>query len=72
MWMKLLGTALVWIGCIGIGNYLVENIKRRTGSLADIRKKLLLLRGDVGGGREDCPSVRRTGRIFFPAGKQPF
>ena len=35
MWMKLLGTALVWIGCIGIGNYLVENIKRRTGSLAD-------------------------------------
>ena len=64
MWMKLLGTALVWIGCIGIGNYLVENIKRRTGSLADIRKKLLLLRGDVGYASATLPeAVERIARL---------
>jgi len=46
--MKLAGVVFVWIGCIGIGNCLVNNLKRRAGSLADLRKKLMLLRGDVG------------------------
>lgn len=45
--MKIIGTVLVWIGCIGVGNYMVQNLRRRTEGLTDLRKKLLLLRGDV-------------------------
>lgn len=45
--MKLIGTVFVWIGCIGVGNYMVQNLRSRAESLADLRKKLLLLRGDV-------------------------
>ena len=64
MWLKLLGTALVWTGCIGVGNYLVENMKRRTGSLNDLRRKLALLRGDVGYASATLPeAVERVARL---------
>lgn len=48
VWMKLVGAALVWIGCIGVGNFFVDNLKKRADSLTDIRKKMMLLQGDVG------------------------
>lgn len=64
MWVRIIGLLLVWIGCIGIGNSMVRNLRKRVQSLSDIRKKITLLRGDVGYAGATLPeAVERITRM---------
>ena len=64
MWIRTLGVIFVWIGCIGIGNCMVEIHRKRIESLIDVRKKIMFLRGDVGYNGATLPeSIERITRL---------
>ena len=64
MWIKALGVVFVWIGCIGIGDCMIRNLRKRMESLMDLRKKLGLLRGDVAYAGATLPeSIERITRL---------
>lgn len=64
MWLRIVGLLFIWTGCIGVGDCLVQSLRKRTRSLVDLRKKLTLLRGDVGYASATLPeAVERITRM---------
>ena len=64
MWIRVVGVILVWLGCIGMGDCMVRTHRKRIENLVDIRKKIVLLRGDVGYTGATLPeSIERITRL---------
>ena len=47
MWMKILGSALVTVSCSGLGMWKAEQWKEHRKMLEQIRKMILLLKGEI-------------------------